>query len=352
MAISVLDAQRALDAKTKPPGSLGRLEGVAIRLCVLQNTLSPSAANARVCVFGGDHGVTVEGVSAYPSSVTTQMMANFHARGAAINAICRANDVSLEVIDVGVAEDVTSFASIIHAKVRRGTRNFAHGPAMTNEELIAATAVGMEAARRAADAGIHVLGLGEMGIGNTCSASALLSALLDLPARDTTGSGTGVHGAGLDAKLKVVDAARMSYSGKPAREILRGVGGLEIAAMGGAALEGARRGMAILADGFISTVAIFAAARVARDEHDAHALACLARALFFSHASTEPGHRLAYSAIADVLGIAERPLLDLGMRLGEGTGAALAVPLMRAATAVVRDMATFESAGVSGASNG
>ncbi|HTE44778.1 MAG TPA: nicotinate-nucleotide--dimethylbenzimidazole phosphoribosyltransferase [Gemmatimonadaceae bacterium] len=347
--VDTLVARRAIDAKTKPLGALGRLEDVAVRLAVLQGTLMPSVDRTRVCVFGADHGIATEGVSAYPRAVTAEMMRNFDRGGAAINVIAAANDVSVEVIDVGVDADLTMHGAIRHEKVRHGSRNVLDEPAMTAAELGAALAVGRAAARRAVTDGVRALGLGEMGIGNTTIASALLSALSGQPGSMTVGRGTGVSDDVLARKREIVDRAAAHHCSngnatRDARELLRCLGGLELAAIAGAALEAAQHRVAVVVDGFISTVAVLCAARMAAADAS---LRPVAPALFFAHHSTESGHGLALDAFATLVDVDARPLLHFDMRLGEGSGAALAMPILRAAAAVMRDMATFESAGVS-----
>lgn len=345
------DARQAIAAKTKPLGALGRLEDVAVRLAVLQRTLEPRIDRARVCVFGADHGVAEEGVSAYPRAVTGEMMRNFDRGGAAINVIGFANDVEIEVIDVGVDADLSSLTRIRHEKVRRGSRNFSREPAMSVDELNAALLVGKSAAQRAAADGVRALGLGEMGIGNTTSAAAILSAFSGESSAVTAGRGTGVDGNAYARKCVVVDRAvrlhldAVNDSGR-GEEILRRLGGLELAAMAGAAREAATHGIAVVADGFISTVAVLCALNMF-GEADARDICPLRAALFFAHRSSERGHRLALEMCGSSTECDARPLLDLDMRLGEGTGAALAIPLLRAAAAVMRDMATFSSASVS-----
>ena len=337
-------ARRAIDAKTKPLGSLGRLEDAAVRLAVLQGTLTPSVDRARVCVFGADHGVALEGVSAYPRAVTAEMMRNFDRGGAAINVIAAVNAVSLEVIDVGVDADLTMHTRIRHEKVRHGSRNCLDEAAMTDDEFDAALDVGRAAARRAAADGVRALGLGEMGIGNTTVASMLLSALTGHPGAATVGRGTGVSDGVLARKRQVVDRATSLYpldAAADARQVLRCIGGLELAAIAGAALEAAHHRIAVVADGFISTVAVLCALHIAGADEQ------LPQALFFAHRSAEGGHGIALDACAAISGCDARPLLQLDMRLGEGSGAALAMPILRTAAAVMRDMATFESAGVS-----
>ena len=347
--VTMVDALREMSAKTKPLGALGHLEIVGARLAVLQQSLKPRIEKARVCVFGADHGVSDEGVSAYPRAVTAEMMKNFSRGGAAINAIARSANVEVEVINVGVDADLTELAHVREALVRRGTRNLAMEPAMTSDELDAAVAVGASAARRARSNAVAVLGLGEMGIGNTTSASALLCALEGASPERAVGRGTGVDDDRFARKRDVVNRAvslHCSSSPLEARQALRRLGGLEIAAMTGAALEGSRLGLAIVADGFISSTAVLAALHLARQQ-SADDQRMLARSLFFAHRSAELGHRLVLEHCGTFDGVDATPLLDLGMRLGEGSGAALAIPLLRAAAAIMRDMATFESARVS-----
>jgi nicotinate-nucleotide--dimethylbenzimidazole phosphoribosyltransferase len=240
-------ALEAIDQKTKPPGSLGRLEEWAVRLAVLQQTLEPRVERAAVLVFGADHGVTAEGVSAYPREVTAQMMRNFAAGGAAINVLARSAGLDVDVVDVGVDADLQGLPGIVAATVRRGSRNFARAPAMTPEELEAALDAGRKAVDRLHRRGTTAVGLGEMGIGNTTAAAALLSALTAASAERTVGRGTGVDDDGLRRKRRVVAAALERHAGllgDPA-SCLRAVGGLEIAALAGAAREAARRRMAV-----------------------------------------------------------------------------------------------------------
>lgn len=346
-AVTIADARRAIAAKTKPIESLGQLEDVAIRLAVLQQTLSPIVERARICVFAADHGVTDEGVSAYPRAVTVEMVRNFDRGGAAINVIAASIDADVDVIDVGVdSEDERPGQRV--ARVRRASRNMVNEAAMTADELDAALAVGADAARAAHAAGVQALGLGEMGIGNTTAAAAVLSALTKRPPSDTVGRGTGVDDAGLERKRAVVARALASHGDHldDPRDALRRLGGLEIAAIAGAAREAGRLGIAVVADGFISTVAIVAALHLAAAESE-QALLSLTGALFFAHRSAERGHRIALDACGAFPNCDARPLLDLGLRLGEGSGAGLAIPLLRAGAAVMRDMATFASAEIS-----
>jgi nicotinate-nucleotide--dimethylbenzimidazole phosphoribosyltransferase len=327
-------ARAALDDKTKPVGSLGQLETVAQRLCVIQQTVEPAVERSRVIVFAGDHGVAAEGVSAYPATVTAQMMRNFAGGGAAVCVLARASGAEVEVVDVGVDADLGGLGGVVHAKVRRGTRNFLHDAAMTPDEVEAALEVGRTAVRRAATSWADAIGLGEMGIANTTSAAALLSALTGTPPSRTVGVGTGISGETLEHKRRVVERALFRHRdllGDPLGA-LGAVGGLEIAALAGAVLEARQAGIAVVVDGFISTTAALAAARIDPG---------VASHLFFAHRSPERGHGLALEALE------ARPLLDLEMRLGEGSGAAMALPILRAAGRIMREMATFSGAGVS-----
>jgi nicotinate-nucleotide--dimethylbenzimidazole phosphoribosyltransferase len=326
-------AQQAMDQKVKPPGSLGRLETVAIQLAILQETLEPRMDRCRILIFAADHGVSVEGVSAYPREVTAQMTQTFASGGAAVTVLARTLGLEVEVVDVGVDADLPATPGIVSAKVRRSSRNFLQEPAMDADELEAALEAGRVAVRRALEAGADAVALGEMGIGNTTAAAALLSALTDAPPHATVGRGTGVDDHGLARKRAVVEAALRLHAGRlgDPRSALAAVGGLEIAALAGAAQEAAHHRRAVLVDGFISTVAALAAVR-----HDPS----ISPALFFAHRSAESGHAVALDALEAV------PLLDLSMRLGEATGSALAFPILKSAAAILREMATFSQAGV------
>jgi nicotinate-nucleotide--dimethylbenzimidazole phosphoribosyltransferase len=321
----------ALEGKLKPPGSLGRLEDWAAQLAVLQGTLEPRVERARVLVFAADHGVAAEGVSAYPASVTAGLMRVSALGTTGIGVLGRALGVEVEVVDVGVDDDLGGLDGIVHAKVRRGSRNLAAGSALADDELAAALAAGREAVRRAATDGVAAVGLGEMGIGNTTAASALLSALTGVPAEETVGRGSGVDDATLAHKRRVVERALALHRDRldGPRSALAAVGGLELAAIAGAAVEAAGAGLAVVADGFISTVAVLAAARIEPT---------IGPALFFAHRSAERGHAIALEALA------ARPLLDLGLRLGEGTGAAIGLRLLAAAADLLREMAPLVAA--------
>jgi nicotinate-nucleotide--dimethylbenzimidazole phosphoribosyltransferase len=304
---------------TKPPGSLGKLESIAVRLAAIQRQDRPTSFGRRVVVFAANHGVCAEGVSPYPSEVTAQMVKNFAAGGAAINALALAAQADVVVVDVGVD---------------RGTRNFAREPAMTEEEMHRALERGRAEARRARAEGVALLGLGEMGIGSTTAASAITAALIGLPPSRVTGPGTGLDEAGRRHKIEVIERALELHDLSPGEplQIMQAVGGLEIAALVGLSVEAASQRLAVVVDGFIASAAFAVAAKLAPGVKDY---------AFFSHLSTEPGHR----ALLEFLGV--EPLLDLGLRLGEGTGAALAMPLLGAAVAAHNEMATFKGAGVS-----
>ncbi|UYG01231.1 nicotinate-nucleotide--dimethylbenzimidazole phosphoribosyltransferase [Halomonas sp. GD1P12] len=324
-------ARAYLDTLTKPPGSLGRLEDLAVSLCHITDTLTPHVDPPGIVVFAADHGVAEEGVSAFPQAVTAQMVANFAQGGAAINVFARQIEARIEVVDVGVASDVRT-EGVVDAKVRHGTRNFARENAMSAAELDQALQVGVDAVERAARAGCRCLILGEMGIANTTASSAVLAALLNRPVGPLVGAGTGLVEARLAHKIDVIEKALVARApGSEPLEVLAAVGGLELAAMAGAMLASAERRLPVVVDGFIATVAALAAVRLCPPVREV---------LIFSHRSAEPGHAVALEALAAT------PLLELNMRLGEGSGAALAFPLLKAACAMISEMATFENAGV------
>ncbi|MGA9577514.1 MAG: nicotinate-nucleotide--dimethylbenzimidazole phosphoribosyltransferase [Terrimicrobiaceae bacterium] len=336
---------RALDEinrKTKPSGSLGMLETLSVRLADLQQTLEPRLRQKRICVYAGCHGVTAEGVSAYPDQVTEQMVLNFLSGGAAINVLARHGSIQLHVVDAGVGGDwpteLLRQPNFFSRSVRRGTRNFYREPAMTDAECEQAIEIGREQVRLAVEAGIDVLGIGEMGIGNTTAASALVVALLGFDAEKAVGRGTGISNAVLHHKVEVVEGAVKKHDAQAieprGRYWLRAIGGYEIAAMTGTVLEAGRVRMPLVVDGFIAT----AAAAAAFDIDPACREVC-----FFSHRSDEQAHGNTLKA----LGV--EPILDLKMRLGEGTGAALAMHLLEASAKILCEMATFDSAAISGA---
>ena len=328
-------AWERLDSLTKPPRALGRLEQIAARVARIQGTDHPSVESKRILLMAGDHGVVAEGISPFPQDVTWQMVANFSAGGAAINQIARSVGAAVEVFDVGVARDLADFPGIRHENVAHGTDNMAVGPAMSRELCAQAVLVGVEAAREAAEAGVVLIGTGEMGIGNTTAAAALTSAYTGVPAEQVVGSGTGLDAAGVAHKATVVRRALAVNETRciDALGTLAAVGGLEIAALAGVIIGAAEEGVAVVSDGFISGAAMLAALQLCP---------LAAEYVFPSHLSVEPGHR----GLHDFLGL--EPVFDLDMRLGEGTGAALAMGIIDAACEMMSGMATFAEAGVSG----
>ena len=336
-------ARQKIDQKTKPIGALGRLEGLALQLVLVQDELSPCLRHPAIVVFAADHGITAEGVSPYPSEVTAQMVQNFLSGGAAINVFAALNGLQLKVVDAGMLDELPGAGVLDRRRVGAGTRNFLHEPAMTQAQCAIALAHGVEVSQRLADAGSNVVGFGEMGIGNTSAAALVMSLLLDLPVRECVGAGTGLDDAGILHKCGVLERARARIvsecpaalgPGDPAA-VMRQAGGFEMVMMAGAMLAAAERGLLILVDGFIATAALLAAASMHRAVTDY----CV-----FSHCSNEHGHQRMLEHFD------AEPLLDLGLRLGEGTGAALAYPLVQAAAAFLRDMASFADAGVAGPS--
>lgn len=345
---STARAKARLERLTKPPGSLGRLEELALHLAGITGNPLPACDRKVIYVFAADHGVTVEGVSAYPSVVTAQMMANFLRGGAAINVLIRQAGARLVAIDMGIDADVAlpkevsrwkiearenetvdGIAGFFCRKVARGTRNFTREPAMTRQQATCAVAAGIEVFRDC-----HLAGVGEMGIGNSTSAAALVALATGRPAADVVGSGTGVDAAGLERKIDVVQRALRLHQPNPSDGIglLAAVGGFEIAAMAGCMLAAAAARVPVVVDGFISTAAALVAVRLCP---------ALQPYLIAAHCSAERGHPLAL----ETLGL--RPLLNLDMRLGEGTGAALAFSIIEASARLLREMATFDEAGVS-----
>ena len=344
--------QAKIDGKTKPQGSLGRLEGLALQLGLIQQTLSPELRAPHILVCAGDHGAAKAGISAYPQDVTWQMVENFLAGGAAINVFARANGLGLVVADAGVNHEFSSGVTpasghesplklrfgprenLIDAKLSpHGTANYLEGPAMTAEQCETALARGAQIVADLHARGCNVIGFGEMGIGNTAAASLITHFLAGIPLEDCVGRGTGLDDAGVSRKLALLQQAADLYRGdNTPLSVLAQFGGFEIAMLAGGMLAAAERRMLLLIDGFIATSALLVAATL----HPATLQYCV-----FSHRSQERGHRLQLEHLG------ARPLLDMDLRLGEGTGAALAWPLVRAACAFLNEMASFESAGVS-----
>ena len=333
-------ARAHLDNLTKPLGSLGRLEDIAARFVAIRKRDPDWPLNKAAYVFAADHGIVAEGVSAYPKEVTRQMVLNFLQEGAAINVLARLHHAELTIVDVGVDADFGALPRLLQRKVRSGTRNMLYEPAMTEDEMLGALHIGLELATIAQEKRQTLIAVGEMGIGNTTSASAITALLTGQPAAAVTGKGTGLDTHVHEHKIRIVDAVIEKHfdkapqtSGAQALEVLRRVGGLEIAAMIGLFLGAARYQIPVITDGFISTAAA--------------ALACALEPLtkeylFAGHCSKEPGHHF----LLEYLGL--DPILTLDMRLGEGAGAVLAMPIIESALRLYTDMATFSSAGVSG----
>jgi nicotinate-nucleotide--dimethylbenzimidazole phosphoribosyltransferase len=327
-------ARAALDAKTKPRGSLGRLEDLAVRVAEIRGTAEPGQLRAAVVVAAADHGVAARGVSAYPQEVTAQMLANFAAGGAAICVLARRAGADLRVYDLGVA--APPVPGVRDLRVAAGTADLTTGPAMTRTQLDRCLAVGTSVAAELADDDIGIVALGEMGIGNSTSAAALVAALLDADPAVVCGRGTGIDDDGLARKVAAVRSALITnrVDRRDGRAVLAALGGFEIAFLAGLAIGASERRVVVLLDGFITGAAALAAERIQPGTSSA---------VVAAHRSPEPGHKL----VLDELEL--EPILDLGLRLGEGSGAALALPVVHAALAILEEMATFESAGVTDA---
>ncbi|GHA02432.1 nicotinate-nucleotide--dimethylbenzimidazole phosphoribosyltransferase [Arenicella chitinivorans] len=317
------------DTLTKPPGSLGRLEQIAIEFCGWQSTLSPECERVQISVFAADHGIAQQGVSAFPPAVTAQMVQNFLAGGAAISVLSRHLNAEFHVVNCGVATALADAPTLVNKPIAQGTQDFSFEPAMTELQCHAALALG---AQQICNSQLFIGG--EMGIGNTSAASAILSLLLNQPSGVTVGPGTGLQHEGITHKQDLIGRAIEHH--KPnirgALDVLRCVGGFEIAALVGAYIQSAQRGIPVLVDGFITTAAALVAVRLNPSTRPW---------LMFSHQSAEPAHQLALSAMDAV------PILSLEMRLGEGSGAAMAVPVIQNALRLHNGMATFQQAGVS-----
>lgn len=317
---------------TKPPGALGRLEEIALRFAAWQGRERPEIGPVRICIFASDHGIAEAGVSLFPQAVTAEMVRNFAGGGAAISVLAREIGADLEVVNLGTVSEVEPLRSVLDERIAPGTLNFAREEAMSRSALSAALASGRRAASRAEGYSLFIGG--EMGIANTTSASAIACALLDADPERLAGPGTGLDMAGVAHKAAVIGEAlrRHETSLSDPLEILRILGGFEIAALAGAYIACAQKGIPVLVDGFISSVSALVASRINPGSK---------RWMFFAHASAEPGHRLVMAALD------AEPLVDFGMRLGEGSGAACAVPIIRLACALHGGMATFAEAGVS-----
>ncbi|MDN5347346.1 MAG: nicotinate-nucleotide--dimethylbenzimidazole phosphoribosyltransferase [Clostridia bacterium] len=332
-------AQARLDNLTKPPGSLGVLEDLARILAGITGRLPTSLPRKTHILMAGDHGVVANGVSAFPQEVTAQMVFNFVNGGAAINVLARHAGAELLLVDIGVAADLPDLPGLLKRKVAYGTANLAEGPALTREQAVAALEVGIEVANDCIRRGTELLGIGEMGIGNTTPSTAILAALSGLPVREIIGRGTGIDDNRLELKIKAIEQGLKVNRPNPddGLDVLAKVGGLEIAGMAGVILAGAAARVPVIIDGFISGAAALIAAKLNK-------LCC--HYLLASHLSEEPGHRI----MLEMLGL--QPMLNMRMRLGEGTGAALGMTLVDAAVKIFNEMATFAEAGVAGALNG
>ncbi len=328
-------ARSRLREQTRPEGSLGLLEGFIERLVAIQKREKPDAARKRILIFAGDHGVVEEGVSLYPREVTRAMVMNFLNGGATINALARHLGAEVRVIDSGVDADFSSELPLVHAKAGRGTRNITRESAMTGAEFHRAFGAGWDQACRAADDGVRLLAVGEMGIGNTTAASAVIAALTDWPAEWVTGRGTGLDEAGMARKTETIRKALDLHKGhlEDPFSILTRLGGFEIAAMTGAILAAARNSVAVVVDGWICSAAALAAFKLNPLVRDY---------LFFAHQSEEKGHELLLESLE------VKPILNLSLRLGEASGAALAMNILEAAMKVYCEVATFSEAGVAG----
>jgi nicotinate-nucleotide--dimethylbenzimidazole phosphoribosyltransferase len=326
--------QQAIDMKTKPPGSLGAIEKLALQMAVAQKTDEPVADPARLLLFAGDHGLVEEGVSAWPSEVTAQMVLNFLAGGAAANVFAKSNNIGISVVDAGVMSDLPDHPDLFRANIRKGTRNALKENALTLEEVSAALVFGEELASDEVSVGTKVVALGEMGIGNTSSAALLAHAIEGISLDLLTGPGAGLDGDGVNRKLDILRKTAERRPGKlEPMDALCAFGGLEIACMAGALIGAAQSNAVVLVDGFIATSAALCALRMHPE---------LEGNVVYAHKSKEPGHKAMLEALN------ASPLLDLELRLGEGSGALLAFPLLRNACAMLNEMATFESAAVSG----
>ena len=332
-AQSVEQAEARQQQLTKPAGSLGRLESVAVQLAGTQGQVKPTLDHLWIALFAGDHGVVAEGVSAFPQEVTGQMLHNFVNGGAAISVLARQLGASLEVVDLGTINPALNLTGVRHLNIGPGTANFVEAAAMTQTQGELALQAGRDSAQRALAAGAQLFIGGEMGIGNTTSASAVACALLDCPVVHLTGPGTGLNTAGVSHKAQVIERALALHNAQrgDALQTLYNLGGFEIAALVGAYLACAQEGVAVLVDGFICSVAALVAVRLNPQSRPW---------LLFGHCGAEPGHRHVLEALD------AEPLLDLGLRLGEGSGAALAVPLLRLACDLHGQMATFAEAAV------
>ncbi len=325
--------QHKIDLKTKPLGALGQLERLALQIGKVQNTLTPQLTNPHLVVFAGDHGIATEGVSAYPAEVTPQMVMNFLNEGAAINVFCRQNKIALRIVDAGVNADFPEHSAIINHKIAKGTQSFLTHKAMTAEQLERCFEKSNCLIDQIASTGCNIIGFGEMGIANTSSAAMLVNSLTPISVEDSVGRGTGLDDKGLDKKITILKQAKAHHGQlTDPKEILQTYGGFEVAQMTGAMLAAYKHRMLIMIDGYIATAAYLVASQLEPQLKDV---------AIFCHQSDEAGHRLVLEQLN------ASALLQLNLRVGEGTGCALAYPIIQAAVNFLNEMASFESAGVS-----
>jgi len=324
--------QEKIDQKTKPLGALGMLEDIALQIGQIQNTLSPEIKFPSIVVFAGDHGISKKGeVNPFPQEVTAQMVLNFANKGAAINVLCKTNNIDLNVVDAGVNYDFSDVNGIVDAKIALGTQNYQEQAAMTDAQCDQAVNRGAEIIKDIHSKGCNTIGFGEMGIGNTSSAALLMSTYLDMPIEECVGAGTGLNTDGVNKKTAILSAVIEKHQVESSMEALRIYGGFEIAMMCGAMLQAAELKMIILIDGFIVTSALLAAKEINENVLDY----CV-----FAHSSGEQGHQ----KILNHLNV--KPILNIGLRLGEGTGAALSLPILKSAVNFLNEMASFSDANV------
>lgn len=324
--------QNEINSKTKPSGSLGDIETIALNVGLIQNTLRPNVDTPKAFVFGADHGVCEEGINPFPQAVTEMMLANFANGGAAMNVFCRSNHIPLTVVNMGLVNGNARWPTVLHHAIANGTANLARSSAMTATQCEQAIEVGRTLAKQAVENGHNCLLIGEMGIGNTTSASALLSALSGRAAAECVGPGTGASAQQQQLKARSIEQALTRFTDRSPKNVLAEVGGFEIAAMVGVLLAAKELNTPVLVDGFISTAAALVAERMQPGSRSAW---------LFAHHSAEPAHHVMLELLE------AKPILNLNLRLGEGTGAALAYPIVRCAVDMLNQMATFESAGIS-----
>ena len=325
--------QEKINNKTKPLASLGKLEQLALQIGSIQNSLTPTLTQPTMVVFAGDHGIAKEGVSAYPQEVTYQMVLNFLNQGAAINVFCNQHQLNLKIVDAGVNHDFASHPQLIHSKINLGTKNFLNEKAMTREEMDLCFVKGAAIVNDICKNNCNIIGFGEMGIGNTSAASMLMSAVCELPLDQCVGRGTGLNDAQLAHKLDILSQAQIRHQGTvDPYDLLQTFGGFEIVQMCSAMLFAQSRNMVIMVDGFIATTAYLLASTINP---------AIKKNAIFCHLSDESGHRTLLNYLQ------AEPLLYLNMRLGEGSGCAVAYPIIKSAVAFLNEMASFDSAGVS-----